>query len=201
MKHATIIVVLGLVALCALPARGEEIQLTKNALHALTPIDSVPTKDEITRLFPQNTASQLATLAADTNVDFGVRLRAIRALPQFCLPTCAGSAPHQALVALLGSVPPSDQAGTSILLLRATIEAIGIAKSGDANDVSRLASFLDNPSRDIRAAAAFALRDLCLQTAVTPLRNRYNVEMGPTGVPQVRLAISAALRDLGTCSN
>lgn len=201
MKYATIIVLVGLVALCALPARGDQIQLTKSIEYALTPIDSVPTKDELTRLFPQNTASQLAAVAADTNVDFGVRLRAIRALPQFCLPACAGSAPHQALVALLGSVPPSDQDGTSILLLRATIEAIGIAKSGDTSDVNRLAPFLDNPSRDIRAATAFALRDLCLQTAVAPLRNRYNVEITPAGIPQVRLAISAALRDLGTCSN
>jgi hypothetical protein len=104
------------------------------------------------------------------------------------------------LVQILASISPADQAGTSILLLRATIESIGVAKSGDPNDVSRLTPFLDNLSRDIRAATAFALRDLCNSQAITPLRNRYNIELGSTGVPQVRLAISAALRDLGQCS-
>lgn len=200
MKHVTILVFVALVGLCALPARGEQVQLTKSVEHAMTPIDSVPTKDEILALFPTNTVSQLASLATSTSVDFGIRLRAIRALPQFCMPPCAGSAPHQTLVVLLQSVP-ADQEGKSILLLRATIEAIGIAKSGDPDDVLRLTKFLENPSRDIRAATAFALRDLCLQSAVTPLRNRYTTEILPTGVPQVRLAISAALRDLGTCSN
>jgi hypothetical protein len=111
------------------------------------------------------------------------------------------TAPHNSLLALLDSVPPADHVGTSILLLRATIEAIGIAKSPDNTIVTKLAPFLGHSSRDIRAAAAFALRDLCNQTAVTPLRNRYNIEMMPTGIPQVRLAISAALRDLDTCSN
>ena len=190
-----------LVGLGALSAHGDSIQLTTNVMHAMTPIDSVPSKDELTRIFPQNTATQLAAIAQDTNVDFGVRLRAIRALPQFCLPSCAGTPPHQSLIALLASVPATDQAGTSILLLRATIEAIGITKSTDNQDVVLLARFLDNPSRDLRAAAAFALRDLCNQLAVTPLRQRYDFEMRPGGVDQVRLAISVALRDLDTCSN
>ncbi|MBA3503410.1 MAG: HEAT repeat domain-containing protein [Deltaproteobacteria bacterium] len=197
MKRVAVIAVL--VGLTALSAHGESIQLSNNVLHAMTPIDSVPTKQDIENIFPQNTASQLAAIAQDSNIDFGVRLRAIRALPQFCLPSCAGTPPHNSLLTLLASVPPADQAGTSILLLRATIEAIGIAKSPDPDVVTKLAPFLDNPSRDIRAAAAFALRDLCNQAAVTPLRNRYNIEMSPTGIPQVRLAISAALRDLGTC--
>ena len=198
MKRIAVIVLLGL---GALSAHGESIQLAPRVMHAMTPIDSVPTKEELTDLFPQNTATQIAAIAQDTNVDFGVRLRAIRALPQFCLPSCAGTPPYQSLIALLASVPPADQTGTSILLLRATIEAIGLTKSTDSNDVNKLATFLENPSRDIRAAAAFALRDLCNQAAVTPLRNRYNVEMAPGGIPQVRLAISAALRDLNTCSN
>ena len=198
MKRIAVIVLLGL---GALSAHGESIQLAPRVMHAMTPIDSVPTKEELTDLFPQNTATQIAAIAQDTNVDFGVRLRAIRALPQFCLPSCAGTAPHASLLALLASVPPADQTGTSILLLRATIEAIGLTKSTDSDDVINLARFLENPSRDIRAAAAFALRDLCNQAAVTPLRNRYNVEMAPGGIPQVRLAISAALRDLNTCSN
>lgn len=185
-----------LVVAFALPARGEQVPVT-SVLHGLTPIDTVPTKDEITRLLPTNTVSQLADLAVNAG-DFGVRLRAIRALPQFCPTTCAGSTPHATLVSLLANTP-NDGTGKAILLQRATIEALGIAKSGDPNDVARIVPYLDNASRDIRAAAAFALRDLCDPTAVGPLRNRYNVEMGPTGVSQVRLAISAALRDLDTC--
>jgi hypothetical protein len=198
MKRVAIIAVL--VGLSALSAHGESIPLTINIMHAMTPIDSVPTKQDIEDIFPQNAAIRLAEIAQDAYADFGVRLRAIRALPQFCLPSCMNTAPHNSLLALLDSVP-ADQAGTSILLLRATIEAIGIAKSPDNTIVTKLAPFLGHPSRDVRAAAAFALRDLCNQTAVTPLRNRYNIEMMPAGIPQVRLAISAALRDLDTCSN
>ena len=197
MKRVALITVL--VGLGALSAHGDSIQLTPNVMNAMTPIDSVPTKDELVRIFPQNTATQLAAIAQDTNVDFGVRLRAIRALPQFCLPSCGGTPPHASLHALLASVPPAEQVGTSILLLRATIEAIGIAKH--TNDWSTLIPFLGSPSRDIRATTAFALRDLCNQQAVTPLRLRYDAEMKPGGIPQVRLAISAALRDLETCSN
>lgn len=199
MKRIGIIAaVFGGIALGALGAQGDPILITPSMLHAMTPIDSLPSKDEIIRLFPTNTASQLADVAKDANNDFGVRLRAIRALPQFCLPSCTGSPTQQSLLDLLHSVPPTEPDGKTILLLRATIEAIGIARSNDTAVVDdHLASFLGNPSRDIRAATAFALRDLCLQNAVLPLRAQYNVEL----IPQVRLAISAALRDLETCGN
>ena len=200
-RVAIMFALLGGVALGALGAQGDSIQLSTPAMHALTPIDTLPTKDEITRLFPTNTASALADVASNPDNDFGVRLRAIRALPQFCLPACNGTPTHQSLLTLLHSVPSTEPEGKTILLLRATIEAIGIAKSGNVQDVNDLVPFLSNPSRDIRAATAFALRDLCLQAAVNPLREQYNEEMKSTGVPQVRLAISAALRDLGTCGN
>ena len=184
----------------ALPTRAEQQPMTTKE-HTLTPIDSMPTKDEIIMALPTNTVSQLAAIAQDGTADFGMRLRAIRALPQFCPATCAGSTPHATLVSLLTQNPPSTTKGKPMLLLRATIEALGVARSGDGNDVTRLVPFLDSTSRDIRAATAFALRDLCDPAAITFLRNRYNVEMGPSGVPQVRLAISAALRDLGTCGS
>ena len=184
----------------ALPARGESPQLTQKMLYGLTPINSMPTKDELMSIFPSNTVNQLAAIARDPNLDFGVRMRAIRALPHFCTPPCANTTPHATLVELL----PSSQtaaSGQEVLLRRAAIEALGVMRSGDPNDVSRLVAYLSHSSRDIRAATAFALRDLCDADAVPYLRNRYNDEMGPMGVPQVRLAISAALRDLGTCSN
>lgn len=203
MKRAGIFILVGL---CALPAHGDQIQLSTTVLHAMTQIGSVPTKKEIEDIFPGNgnAVLRLTEIANDDNVDFGVRLRAIRALPEFCLPSCTGSSVHQSLVTLVENVrseQASDTSGKTTLLLRAAIEAIGVSKSSSASDVTLLAGFLDNPSRDLRAATAFALRDLCQQAAVTPLRNRYNIEMGVGGVPQVRLAISAALRDLNTCSN
>ena len=184
----------------ALPTRAEQQPMTTKE-HTLTPIDSMPTKDEIIAALPTNTASQLAAIAQDSTADFGMRLRAIRALPQFCAANCAGTTPHATLISLLDQHTPSTTKGKPVLLLRAAIEAFGVTRSGDPNDVSRLVPYLESTSRDIRAATAFALRDLCDPDAIAFLRNRYNVEMGPTGVPQVRLAISAALRDLGTCGS
>jgi HEAT repeat protein len=190
---------IALVALCALPAaHGDSIELTTNILHAMTPIGSTPSKTDIQNIFPQNTVTKLTEIALDNELDFGVRLRAVRALPDFCLPSCAGSAAHASLVAVLGSTVPStipNAQGKTLLLERAAIEALGLAKS--PGDVSLLATFLNSPSRDIRASTAFALRDLCQPAAVQPLRERYANEK----VMQVRLAISAALRDLNTCSN
>jgi HEAT repeat protein len=168
--------------------------------HAMTPIDSVLTKETIEALFPLDPVAQLAGMAQDDTVDFGVRLRAIRALAQFCpQPGCADQEPHVTLRALLAAEVPGVTDGREILLVRAVIEAIGATRSGDPNDVTRLVPFLDSHSRDLRAATAFALRDLCDPRAIVPLRNRYQVELGTGGVAQVRLAISAALRELGQC--
>jgi hypothetical protein len=199
MKRAAIILVL--VGLGALSAQGESIPLSSAARYALTPIDTTLTKADLVNIFPTNTASSVISLAQDgsSNADVGVRLRAIRALPLFCLPACTGTAPHQALVSLLEQV--DDSTGTPILIKRAAIEALGITKSTDGYDVTLLTKFLNDSSRDLRAAAAFAMRDLCNQSAVGPLRARYNIEMMAAGVPQVRHAITAALRDLATCSN
>ena len=56
--------------------------------------------------------------------------------------------------------------------------------------------FLENSSRDIRVTTAQALRNLCNTEAIAPLAAR----LGHEPIEQVRLAISAALRDLNTCS-
>jgi HEAT repeat protein len=187
-----------LAALCALPAaRGDSVQLTTTVLHAMTPIGSTPSKKDIESIFPTNAVDELTEIAHSNSVDFGVRLRAIRALPEFCLPNCAGSIPYQSLTSLLATIVSNPQEGTSILLVRATIEAIGIAKSGLSEDVGLLAGYLTSTSRDVRATTAYALRDLCQPSAIPNLRAQYNVE----AVMQVRLAISTALRDLATCAN
>lgn len=192
------------VALCALPAHGDQKHFVLNQVqeHVLTPIDSLPTRESIETVFstadPVVELAQIATAPTDGSMvpDFGVRLRAIRSLPQFCPTPCDDTLAHDTLVAIIQSIPATDQTGQSILRLRAAIESLGVAKSGDPNDVSLLVPLLDHQSRDIRAATARALRDLCDPDAILPLRARLQIET----IGQVSLAISAALRDLGQCS-
>jgi len=190
--------IVGVLALCALPARGEQQTLAPSIMHALTPIDANPTKEELVRIFPQDAITRLAQIASDPAVDFGVRLRAIRSLPHFCpLSSCDDTLPHDTVIAILAGISPADHDGQTVLLLRAAIETVGVMRSGDPNDVTTLVPFLDNPSRDIRVATARALRDLCDSRAISPLRARNQVA---TEVPQVKVAIDNALRDLAQCS-
>jgi hypothetical protein len=184
-----------LVLLCALPVQGS-VPLDTRILHGLTPIDSVPTKEDLADVFRNaDPVTELAAIATDADADLGVQLRAIRALAQYC-DQCQNALPHAVLVEVIQGVAPGDHSGSAILRLRAGIEALGAAKSGNTGDVPLLVPFLDSSSRDIRVATARALRDLCDTRAIVPLRARYQEET----VAQVRLAISAALRDLGNCS-
>jgi HEAT repeat protein len=192
-----------LVALCVLPAHGADPP-TIPELHTLTPIDTLPTEAEILDLHA-DPVPRLRELALSVDADFGVRLRAIRALPQFCnnmVPSCQDDTDgnmhpsRSAIREVIEGVAPNDRDGRAILRLRAGIEALGAVKSAKQSDVDLLIPFLAHLSRDVRAATARALRDLCLPTAIAPLRNRYDEET----VEQVRLAISAALGDLAVCS-
>jgi hypothetical protein len=180
--------------------------LMPDELHTLTLIDQLPTRGQILA-YNSDPVPRLVELALTKNVtiDFGVRLRATRALPQFCatsVPDCqadtdANMSPIRATIREVitsNAVLPST--GQMLLQLRAGIEALGAIHSGKQSDVDLLVPFLDNPSRDIRFATARALRELCIPSAETPLRNRYEDEP----VSQVRLAISAALGDLEQCS-
>jgi HEAT repeat protein len=204
MKVHSAVGVIAILGLCALPAHGGDPPTTPE-IHTLTPIDTLPTRDEILNLHP-DPVPRLRELALDEqqNADFGVRLRAIRALPQFCnsVPSCQGDTdanmhPSRAAIReVISSVSPSDRDGRTILRLRAGIESLGSVKSAKQSDVDLLIPFLGHSSRDVRAATARALRDICLPTAEAPLRNRYDEE----AVTQVRLAISAALGDLAVCS-
>lgn len=194
MKRAGLVAIL---ALCTLPAAHGEQTLSINVMHALTPIDAMPTKEALIQVFPVNTALELSQIAQNPAPDlFGVRLRAIRALPLFCPTACEGAIPHATLVALITGPLPDAPSGQNVLLQRAAIEALGVARTGDPDDATLLVPFLDSQNRDVRAATARALRDMCSTQAIVPLRTRYLNEE----VPQVRLAISTALRDLGQCS-
>lgn len=194
--------VLVLLSVGVLPAHSADP--TPLEIHTLTLIDALPTKDQILTFAP-DPVPRLADLALSQSVDFGVRLRATRALPQFCSsssPTCKEDTDAQmhpvrvAIREVITSVGADARDGRSLLRLRAGIEALGAIQSGKQSDVDLLLPFLDHPSRDVRFATARALRELCMASAEAALRNRYDEEP----VPQVRLAISAALGELAQCS-
>jgi hypothetical protein len=162
--------------------------------HTLTTIDTVPTKTQLDSVFPTGEALiSLSSIARDGGADQGVRLRAIHALAKYCTIPCSTSdVAHETLSQLI--VDNRQQlSGYGVLLLRASIETIGSLRV--ASDVDVLVPLLDHPSRDIRAATARALRDLCNPQAITPLRVRFTSE----STEQVKLAISEALRILGQC--
>ncbi len=194
--------VIALLSISVLPAQSDPPTIM-NETNTLTLIDELPTKAQILAFTP-DPVPHLSQLALAIDTDFGVRLRAIRSLPQFCsiAPACKDDSDSQmhpirtAVRSVITSISPSDRDGRSLLRLRAGIEALGAIASGEQSDVDLLVPLLDHSSRDIRFATARALRELCIQTAETPLRNRYEEET----VPQVSLAISAALGELAQCS-
>jgi len=200
MKRVSSIILV--VSLAVVPTLGADtIVLSTNEQHTLTTFDTIPSKDEITSVTGPDPVARLRDLALSSSTDFGVRLRAIRALPQFCssIPSCKEQLDHPARLAVrdvIGTIAFDDRSGQAILELRAAIEALGVIKSAQQTDVDLLLPFLEHESRDIRVATARALRDLCLDTASQPLRTRYDQEP----VASVRLAISNALGDLDTCS-
>lgn len=189
-----------LVALAAALATGATA-LPEKVQNTLTTIDSVPTKTQLDNVFPTGEAlANLSTIAQDNAADIGIRLRAIHALAKYCPdPVAAGTAPctneelaHQTLTTLITD-EREETSGSSVLLLRAAIETIGALHVPE--DAGFIEGLLDHPSRDVRAATARALRDLCNAEASTKLRIRYTAE----STEQVKLAISEALRVLGQC--
>jgi HEAT repeat protein len=163
---------------------------------ALTPIDSQPTTQQLNLVHNNSEEEALDNLQdialGDDSIDTGVRLRAVRALTQYCKSPCGTHEAHGTLAQLIVLPKYRDaRAGRDLLVLRATIESIGVLRVVD--DMDLLLPFLQHASRDIRAATAHALRDLGNTQAITPLRARYLVE----DVPQVQNALSDALRVLG----
>jgi hypothetical protein len=174
------------------------LNLPQPVRDTLTPIDSVPTKSQLDSVFPAGDAQgNLAAIAQDAATDTGVRLRAIHALGKYCTAPCASTdVSHESLSALITSTR-NETVGESLLVLRAAIETIGPLRV--STDVTLLTGLLDHPSRDIRAATAHALRDLCNSGAVPALIDRYRLPSETS--QQVKLAISEALRVLSTCGN
>ena len=176
----------------ATAAHGGSIMLSAQAQNTLTAIDAVPTPAEIDQDFndPTMALTSLASIAEDPGTDVGIRIRTLHALTGYCTAPCADSdTAHQALVQFI-TANQSDPAGTTIVMLRGAIEALGPQRVG--TDLDLLVPLLSHPSRDIRAATAHALRDLCNTDAITSLRTQQGQETSD----QVRLAISEALRVL-----
>lgn len=151
-------------------------------------IDFVPSRDTLDPLLAPTPAQGLAEIATSPDGDPGVRLRALRALSHY-----PSTEAHDALRFVIEALrEPSN--GTQLLLLRAAIEALGEIGNGD--DVEMITPFLsrddlvNDRNRDLRAAAAHALRVIASPSAVPALRGRQRDET----VPQVSLAITEALR-------
>jgi hypothetical protein len=179
-------------------AHGGNAMLTVQTQNTLTAIDAVPTPFEIDQGFvdPTNALANLASIATDPTATavapdgVGIRIRALHALASYCTAPCADGYPaHQALVQFI-TANHDDSAGTTIVKLRGAIEALWPHRVG--TDLYLLVSLLSHPSRDVRAATAHALRDLCNTQAIAPLRTQQGQETSD----QVKLAISEALRVL-----
>jgi hypothetical protein len=168
-------------------ANDVTVTLSQDQQNELTPIDSLPTAQQLDVAFQGQALVELSAIANAGGNDVGVRLRAIHALVNYCAPCSTTATAHQTLAGLV-----SDNAnvlsGSQLLVLRASIEALGPLQV--SSDVQLLTPLLDHPNRDIRATTANSLRDLCNSAAIEPLRVRYSQET----VPQVQLAISQALR-------
>jgi HEAT repeat protein len=182
--------VLVLLAVAALAHADTQMQ---SQIEALTAIDTVPTTDELGRVFGDPVAD-LSGFALDTSRNAGVRLRAIHALVHYCTPsppaTICDQAPAHAPLVQIVNANAAAISGSDLLMLRAAIESLGPMQV--ATDLNLLYPLLNHPSRDVRATTALALGDLCNTNAISYLRTRLQNE----SVDQVRLAISTALRVL-----
>jgi hypothetical protein len=201
--------------LCAVPATGGDLAPTPAQIDALTVVDAPPSRAVIDRAFASRPGSTpgldaVVALAGDPMQDLGVQIRALRALPQYCLPSCAGTAVHDTLAGIVagytgrlaaGAMSPQD-----LLRLRAAMEALGATRSGLLADVELLAvdPLLHHPSRDVQVAVVRALRNLCspdLCSHDACLQDANAVRALRTGADtQVDAAINRALADLARCA-
>ena len=191
-----------LLGLCALPAQGQRAEIAPQVKYALTSIDTPPTKQDLESILasPDNELSVLHQYAIGTDLDFGVRLRATRAIPQFCAEPADC---RNAIIAIFNDINAtngSSSSGRQLLRKRAAIEALAavLTEHPDAeqpDDVPLLLGFLRDTSRDIRVAAARALRDLCNPDAIGALQQQRTLER----VVQVRKTIDEALEAIAQC--
>ena len=200
MKAVVCAILLGVLA--AIASGDSALALEQKAKNTLTPIDSVPTRQQIDDAFSnsQNALQNLTTIATDDQnpSDTGIRLRAIHALAKYCAAMpCADTDPAHVALKTVISDNQHETTGARVLLLRAGVETMGAMRV--VADVDLLLPLLDHSSRDIRATTARALAEICGNTLQTINRLRFRYSHEPT--EQVKLAISEALRILGQCSS
>ena len=179
-------------------AMSDNSQLSQPLLDVLTPVDSIPSQEDLLTVFQSDSEAvgKLVDIVSDQSSDVGVELRAIHALTQYRRAEAGvGVIPHDTLVNVVLPRFGAATSGSDLLLLAATIQAIGAYPDKDVtNDLTALLPFLGHASRDVRLATAHALRDLGNTNALIPLANQQKIEH----VNQVELAINEALRVLGT---
>ncbi|HEX3757134.1 MAG TPA: hypothetical protein VHW23_00440 [Kofleriaceae bacterium] len=200
--------------LSAVPATGDSIDPTPVQVDTLTQIDALPTRAVVDRVFapgpgPTPGLDALLALAGDTSRDVGLQIRAIRALPQYCLPACAGTRVHDALFRIVDGyrtqLAATALAPQDMMRLRTAMEALGATQSGLQGDVDLLTdpTLLHHASRDVQVTAVTALRSLCSPDLCTPdacLQDVSAVRSLRTGADtQVDAAINSALADLARC--
>jgi HEAT repeat protein len=150
--------------------------------------DEELSRDRLDALLGAAAVQTLRNVINDDSADPGMRLRAVRALGVYPTPE-SRDALHGVLSARgRCQGDGADVTGTPLLFVRAALESL--AAIGDPTDVDWIVPCLQARSRDLRAAAARALRDLGASTAVCPLQRRRDAE----AEPQVQSAISEALR-------
>lgn len=202
--------------LCAVPATGGDIEPTPAQVDALTVVDAPPSEAAIDRAFASGPGltpglDAMVALAGDSTQDLGLQIRAIRALPQYCLPSCAGTAAHDTLARLVASyrdqLAMAAMSPQDILRLRTAMEALGATRSGLQSDVDLLTMspvLLQNPSRDVQVTTVRALRSLCSPDLCSPgacLQGANAVRpLLTTADTQVNAAFNRALSDLARCA-
>jgi HEAT repeat protein len=186
--RALIIAAVGLVLTGDGPGAERGGRLDDTVVDLLAAADEVATRERLDAVLGDAPLAELRQIAADDTVDLGVRLRATRALGLY--PSDEARAALHQTMAERGNCVMDGAAvtGTPLLFVRAALEALGAMH--DPRDAARIVPCLQANSRDLRVAAARALRDLGATAAVCPLQERREVET----VPQVLSAISEALR-------
>jgi len=182
MKSA--VTVIGLAAMLALATTSGAQTATDPVEELLSALDYTPDRASLDEASGSDAETDLLTLASEAGgADPGIRIRALHALAEY--PSTASRTLLEDTIAIHTST-----GGVGTLYLRAAMPSLAlVARSGA---VDTLAQELTHPSRDVRAAAARALAMTEAASAVPILRDRLDVE--PT--LQVRLAISAAIREL-----
>jgi HEAT repeat protein len=180
---------LGPLAGAALADALEQRRLDDGIADVLSIGDEVVTKARLDAALGPAPVEALRTIVGRTEAaDDAAQIRAVRALGHYATPQS-----RQSLHDVLSSRGHCQGDGAAVsgadaVYVRAALEALGAIH--DPADVEWIVPCLQAKSRDLRVAAARALRDLGASTAVCPLQAQRAVER----VPQVVSALSEALR-------